>query len=190
MSLLDELKTVRDRRTSPRYPQWIVLMLVIMGTMSGRYGYRPLSRFVHRHQAALIEAMELPYERLPSLTTLRNVLIHLDYQELAEAFNRWAVETSLEPSSELPQQLATDGKAIKASLSDYSESYQNFASLVSMFNVNNGQVVALAPMHNKKDSEITVVRELLEQLQLTGVCVSLDALHTKKNGPVNRFTGK
>lgn len=182
MSLIDELKTVRDRRTAPRYPQWIVLMLVIMATMSGRYGYRPLARFVQRHQAGLIEALGLPYEKLPSLSTLRNILIHLDYEELAEAFNRWAVGTSLETPSKLPQQLATDGKAIKASLSNYSESYQNFASLVSMFNVNNGQVVGLAPMQNKKESEITVVRELLEQLQLTGVCISLDALHTKKNG--------
>lgn len=180
MSLIDELKTIRDRRTSPRYPQWIVLMLVIMATMSGRYGYRPLSRFVLRHQATLIEVMELPYERLPSLSTLRNILIHVDYSELAKAFNRWAVETSLDASTELPQQLATDGKAIKASLSNYDKSYQDFASLVSMFNVNNGQVVALAPMQNKKKSEITVVRELLEQLQLTGVCISLDALHTKK----------
>lgn len=180
MNLIDELKTVRDRRTSPQYPQWIVLVLAIMGTMSGRYGYRPLSRFVVRHQAAFIELMELPYERLPSLSTLRNILIHVDYTELAAAFNRWAVETSLEAPTELPQQLATDGKAIKASLSNYDKSYQDFASLVSMFNVENGQVVALAPMQNKKTSEIVVVRELLEQLQLTGVCISLDALHIKK----------
>lgn len=180
MSLIDELKTIRDRRTAPRYPQWIVLVLAIMGTMSGRYGYRPLSRFVSRHQAALIEQMELPYERLPSHSTLRNILIHLDYEELAEAFNRWALGVSLEAEAEFPQQLATDGKAIKASCSDYNKSYQNFASLVSMFNVNNGQVVALAPMQNKKTSEITVVRELLEKLQLSDVCISLDALHTEK----------
>lgn len=186
MSLIDELKTIRDRRTTPRYPQWIVLMLAIMGTMSGRYGYRPLSRFVSRHQAALIELLELPYERLPSLSTLRNILIHVDYEELAEAFNRWALGTSLETQSTVPKQLATDGKAIKASCSNYDKSYQDFASLVSMFNVNNGQVVALAPMHNKKTSEIAVVRDLLEKLQLTNVCISLDALHTEKNDSINR----
>lgn len=181
MSLIEELKSIRDRRTQPQYPQWIVLVLVIMGTMSGRYGYRPLSRFVRRHQAALIELMELPYERLPSLSTLRNILIHLDYQELSDAFNRWVLQSSCPTQTPgFPQQLATDGKAIKASLRDYDQSYQDFASLVSMFSVESGQVVALAPMHNKQTSEIFVVQQLLEQLELSEVCVSLDALHTKK----------
>ena len=179
MSLIDALKTIPDRRTKPRYPQWVILVLVIMGTMSKHYGYRSLSRFVSRHQAALLEIMELPHQRLPCRSTLRNVMIHLDYNALTVAFNGWgrALERCLYPKL---QQLATDGKAIKASLSDYSQSYQDFVSIVSMFNVATGQVVALAPMRNKQTSEILVVQQLLGQLQLTGVCISLDALHAQK----------
>ena len=179
MSLIDTLKTIPDRRTKPRYPQWVILVLVIMGTMSKHYGYRSLSRFVSRHQAALLEIMELPHQRLPCRSTLRNVMIHLDYNALTVAFNGWgrALERCLYPKL---QQLATDGKAIKASLSDYSQSYQDFISIVSMFNVATGQVVALAPMRNKQTSEVLVVQQLLGQLQLTGVCISFDALHAQK----------
>ena len=183
MSLLEELKSVRDRRTQPRYPQWVILVLVIMGTMSQCYGYRSLSRFVSRHQAALLELLELPHERLPCRSTLRNVMIHLDYEALTEAFNRWAIHSgalSESGDSEKLTHLATDGKAVKASVKDYSQSYQDFVSLVSMFNVATGQVVALAPRHDNQTSEVAVVRQLLEQLQLTEVCISLDALHTKK----------
>ena len=49
-----------------------------------------------------------------------------------------------------------------------------------MFNVETGQVVAVAPMLNQQTSEVLVVQQLLEQLQLAGVCISLDALHAQK----------
>lgn len=35
-------------------------------------------------------------------------------------------------------------------------------------------------MRNGQTSESVVVQELLEQLGLSGVCISLDALHTQK----------
>ena len=180
MNLIDALKSVRDRRTKPKYPQWIVLLLVIMATMSGRYGYRPLARFVHRHQQAVLEYLELPYDRLPSLTTLRRVMIHLDFEALTEAFNHWALSQETELEWKEPRHLATDGKAIKASVKDYDKSYQDFAVTVSMYCVKTGQVKALANLRHQETSEITVVQRLLEQLKLKGVCISLDALHAQK----------
>ena len=131
--------------------------MVIMCTMSKHYGYRALSRFVSRHQSALLEVMELLHERLPCRSTLRNVMIHLDYKALTVAFKGWAAIVGAMPQSETLQQLATDGKAIKASLRDYSQSYQDFVSIVSMFNL--ATVVALAPMRNKQTSEVWVVQQ-------------------------------
>lgn len=52
MSLIEHLKQVRDFRTQLRYELWVVLLLVIMGTMSGCTSYRALAEFVERHQAA------------------------------------------------------------------------------------------------------------------------------------------
>jgi hypothetical protein len=46
MSLIKHLQTIRDFRTQPDYPLWAVLLLVVMGTMSGCSGYRPLAAFV------------------------------------------------------------------------------------------------------------------------------------------------
>ena len=152
-------------------------MLVIMGTMSNCNGYRPLADFVLRHQSVLLELLKLPNQRLPSLSTIRRVMVRVDFESLTQAFNAWAQETF----APMPlEQIAIHGKSIKASLSDYDSSYQNFVSVVSGFSVAQGVVVGLESMRNHQTSEIKTVELLLEKLQSKGVCFSLDALHTQK----------
>jgi DDE_Tnp_1-associated len=53
MSLIEHLQKIRDFRTQPDYPLWVILVLVVMGTMSGCTGYRALADFVIRHQPSL-----------------------------------------------------------------------------------------------------------------------------------------
>lgn len=151
--------------------------LGIMGIMSGCTGYRALESFVERHQSALLELMELPYKRLPSFTTLRRIMIRISFVSLTRAFNAWAGETFTVTEGE---QLATDGKSIKASVRDYDKSYQDFVSVVSAFSVSQGVVVGLQSMHNRDTSEITTVQSLIEILNVHGACFTLDALHTQK----------
>jgi DDE_Tnp_1-associated len=176
MSLIEHLQQIPDFRTQPRYPLWVILLLVIMGTMSGAQGYRALEDFVQRHQSSLIELLELPYKRLPAFSTLRRIMVRLDFVVLTQAFNAWASETFVQPN----MQLATDGKGIKASVMDYDKSYQDFVNVVSAFSVQQGVVVRLEPMHNGHSSEIVTVQTLLAGLQLSGVCLTLDALHSQK----------
>lgn len=177
MSLIEHLQQIRDFRTQPRYPLWVVLLLVIMGTMSECLGYRALEDFVERHQKVLLELMELPHKRLPSYSTMRRVMVRIDFQALTQAFNAWATEAFAVAWAE---QVALDGKSIKASVKDYDNSYQDFVSVVSAFSVQQGVVVGLQTMHNREASEIVTVQSLLDVLQLKGVCFSLDALHTQK----------
>lgn len=177
MSLIHHLQQVSDYRTKPLYPLWVVMLLVIMGIMSGCTGYRALESFVERHQSALLELMELPYKRLPSFTTLRRIMIRISFVSLTRAFNAWAGETFTVTEGE---QLATDGKSIKASVRDYDKSYQDFVSVVSAFSVSQGVVVGLQSMHNRDTSEITTVQSLIEILNVHGACFTLDALHTQK----------
>jgi hypothetical protein len=153
-----------------------------MGTMSGCQGYRALEDFVERHQSVLLEVLQLPYKRLPSFSTLRRILVRVDFAALVRAFNAWAAEQF---PTQLSEQIALDGKGIKASVIDYDKSYQDFINVVSAFSVTQGVVVGLAAMRNGQTSEIATVQTLLEQLQLSGVCYSMDALHTQKNSAAN-----
>ena len=159
-----------------------MLLLVLMGTMSGCTGYRPLTDFVIRHQTELLSRLGLPRQRLPSLSTLRRIRVRVDFESFTQAFNAGAQERFAPAPG---AQLAIAGKSIKASVRDYEQSYQDFVSVVSAFSVAQGVVVGLETMRNQQTSEIKTVEVLLETLQLKGVCFSLDALHTPKNSGAN-----
>jgi DDE_Tnp_1-associated len=178
MNLIEHLQQVPDFRTQPRYPLWVILVLIIMGTMSGCTGYRALEDFVKRHRKDLLELMGLPQSRLPSYSTLRKAMVRVNFEAFTQAFNHWASETFGVSAEE---QIPVDGKSIKATVKDYDQPYQDFVSVVSAFSPAQGVVVGLQSMHNRDESEIVTVRTLLETLQLKGVCFSLDALHTQKN---------
>jgi len=177
MILIEHLQTIRACCTQPEYPLWVVLLLVVMGTMSGCTGYRPLADFVARHQTELLSLLTLPQPRLPSLSTLRRIMVRVNFESFTQAFNAWAQER-FAPAPGEP--LATDGKSIKASVRDYDQSYPAFVSVVSAFSVAQGVVVGLETLRNQQTSEIKTVEVLLKTMQLKGFCFSLDALHTQK----------
>jgi predicted transposase YbfD/YdcC len=104
-------------------------------------------------------------------------MIRINFVALTKAFNQWAAATFEVAAGE---QLATDGKSIKASVKDYDRSYQDFVSVVSAFSTSQGIVLGLEPMSNLSSSEIVTVQSLLEVLAVKGVCFSMDALHTQK----------
>ncbi|NEO44054.1 MAG: hypothetical protein F6K55_07915 [Moorea sp. SIO4A3] len=80
----------------------------------------------------------------------------------------------------LSEGLSVDGKSLKNTVSDYDKAQQNFMSLVSVFSQKRGKVVAVQEMVYKKVSEITVVRNLLESLDLKGYVFTIEALHCQK----------
>ncbi len=179
LSLITELTKVGDFRTTQgqRHPLWLVLLLIIMGTMSGCTGYRGLGDFVKRHKQSLIEILEIPKERVPSYSTIRRVMMRVNFEQLTQVFNTWANQYVQLGESEW---LATDGKSIKATVTNYSNAYQTFVSIVSMFNSKQGLVVGLQPMNSKQTSEIATVQNLILALDLQRVVLSFDALHCQK----------
>ena len=178
-SLIDYLKAIPDCRSQKgcRHPFWLVLLIIIMGIMSGYYGYRGFGRFVERHRRDLIKLLKIPKARVPSYSTIRRVMIKLDYQELEKAFNQWSKEYCNIPQSE---SIAIDGKSLKNTVNNYDNAEQNFISCVSAFSHQRGLILGIKFMENKRESEINVVRELIEILDLKGVIFTFDAL-VKKN---------
>ena len=76
--------------------------------------------------------------------------------------------------------LSADGKSLKSTLSDYSDSSQDFCSIVSMYVQKTGLTYAIADFRNKKVGESEIVRLLLPSIKDKGVILTLDALHTQK----------
>jgi hypothetical protein len=179
-NLIQSLQNIRDFRAAQgrRYPLWLILLLVVMGTISGCRSYYALEDFGVRHYGAVSKQLGLTVTRLPSDTTFRRILQKLDFQVLVQQFEQWANSTfSTEPS----EWVAIDGKSIKGTVIEHRTAYQNFVSLVSVYSSQLGVVLATQQFESKKSSELTVVQTLLESLQLERVVFTLDALHCQKN---------
>lgn len=85
VNLIQSLQEIKDFRTSRgrRYPLWLILLLVVMGTISGCRSYYALEDFGARHYGAVSEQLGLTVTRLPSDTTFRRIL---HYRSI---FKRW-----------------------------------------------------------------------------------------------------
>ena len=180
VNLIESLQEIKDFRTSRgrRYPLWLILLLVIMGTISGCRSYYALEDFGERHYQAVSEQLGLTVTRLPSDTTFRRILQKLDFQSLAEQFRQWASYTiDVQPQ----EWLAIDGKSIKGTVTEPGTAYQNFVCLVSLYSSLQGVVLATQQFESKQNSELKVVQTMLEALHLEGVILTMDALHCKKN---------
>jgi hypothetical protein len=178
--LVKHLQQVRDRRSrqGQRYPLWLLLLLSILGVMSGAQGYQALEDFGVRHYAELCQYLGVSLARMPSDTTLRRMFRHVDFAQLVDKFNTWATQTD----SPLPQEwFGVDGKSIRGTVQDGWESYQNFVAVVSVYSHQRRIVLGQQPYQNKQQSEITVVQQLLAQLDITGGVFTMDALHAQKN---------
>jgi predicted transposase YbfD/YdcC len=172
------LKEVPDPRKArgSRDELWQILLIIIMGIMSGQKGYRELERFVERHRRSLIKLLALKQGTAPSYSTLRRIMMNVDYTKLNGAFNSWAQEQTIATGAAI----AGDGKSLRNTVSNADNNQQNFISMVSLFSQEQGVVVATAIMENKKESEICVIQQLLSQLKLENHVFTMDALHCQK----------
>ena len=92
-NLLEQLQQVPDYRhiRGRRHELWLVLFVILLGAMTGYWGYRPLEDFTKIHKQSLIELLNLNETiKFPSYSTFRRVLKTVDFQPLTDLFNNWA----------------------------------------------------------------------------------------------------
>jgi hypothetical protein len=81
-----------------------------MAVVAGNRGFLAIDDWVKANAEALIELFDLEKERLPSYSTLRRVLMQVDYQQYATCISQFL---NVEP---LPgETIALDGKVLKGS---------------------------------------------------------------------------
>ncbi len=180
MTFIEALQTVPDYRAKRgrRYQLWVILLLIVLGTLNGCTSYQALEEFAARHYAALVTHLQLSCSRLPSDSTIRRAMMGVDFTQLATAFTQWAA-----PLVEADEAgwFAVDGKALNGSIVAPCEAHQQFINLVSVFSHARGLTVATDAYHSHQDSEIATVERLLGALNLEAVRYTLDAAHCQKN---------
>jgi hypothetical protein len=183
-ALVEQLKTIPDwrRGRAVQYPLWLMLLLTLLGVMSGYSSLRGLADFMERHQQEVADYFRLSKAKLPKYPTIREMVQKVDASAVAWVFQRWAKATT---RVEAGDALALDGKALGSTVVDQDGSGQDFVMVVSACVQSWAGVIGQIGFHNGEASEIGAVRQLLEQLDLKGVWVTLDALHAQKNGGTN-----
>jgi hypothetical protein len=179
---LAEIEAPR-RLQGQRYNSVSILLIIIMGILRSRYGYREIGRFCKLNESTLIEYFGFNNKKVPSHVTIRAFILTADFASIQKAFHKW---TQHYVPIEKGEWISIDGKSIRSTVSDCCNEYQNFVSLVSLFSSKREQVLHVEKLENKKGHEGKTVEDLLDILDLKDVIFTLDALHCKKNSKQNR----
>lgn len=178
-ALVGQLKTIPDwrRGSAVQHPLWLMLLMTLLGVMSGYSSLRGLADFMARHHQEVADYFQLGKTKPPSYPTIREMAQSVNASAVAVVFQTWVQRTAPVAVGEA---VAIDGKALGSTMQDAHGVGQDFVMVVSACVQSWAGVVGHLSFHTGKSSEIGAVRQLLEQLDFCGVWVTLDALHCQK----------
>jgi DDE_Tnp_1-associated len=181
-NLVEVLQSIKDHRKArgQRYPLWLLLLTAILAVLSGAKSLRGLERFSQRHFLTLCQRLNVSVnpQRTPADSTFRLVFEQVDLQAVQWALCVWSERQSRDSERE---SLICDGKAARGSVISLAGKVQNFISIISAYCPQQGLVVAQASYPYREDCEQHALQRLLKTLDLEGVLIQADALHTQKN---------
>lgn len=177
--LISFLKAIPDGRyrRGVRYPQWFLLLVAVLGILSGCRSSRDLEAFAKRHREALNQALGLNFKRWPSDATFLYLFNKAHLQEFGEVLQAWMISQIPGGTGGLDQ-LVCDGKTLRGSASLTDEGSHHFVAQVTVYARALGVALAQKTYDTHESSERTALKELLSTLDLDGVLIQADALHT------------
>ncbi|MEG4964164.1 MULTISPECIES: ISAs1 family transposase [unclassified Microcoleus] len=146
---LKKVNTPR-KKLGKRHPLWLILLLVILGSMFGCLGYRDIESFAKSHQKLLVKTFHLTTDRVPSYSSIRRAMMLVKTSDLIDAFNQW--DSQLTTSIDLTDWVSIDGKCLRSTCQNSQTNSQNSVSIVSLFSHDSGFVLRVQKIENKKSS--------------------------------------
>ena len=180
-ALQSQLDTLDDPRRGQgkRHRQGLVLLIVLLATISGYLGYRAMEDFLTKDQAQLLTLFQPEKGRMPSYSTIRRVLMGVDFQQFTQIYKNWiAHHLPRQPESAGAQLdwMSVDGKSLRGTASP---DYVHLVSIFSSFD----KVVLDTGKVDKKSNEIPLVQRMIAESGLKEVIYTMDALHCQKKRP-------
>jgi hypothetical protein len=181
LEILEAFADLPDVRqaSGKRHQMTLCLALFTLAVTAGNRGFLAIGDWLNSYRQDLLELFNPPKQRLPSYSTIRRVLLNVDYQAYSAALARFF---EVDP---LPgETLAVDGKVLRGSYqleTDNPDSPPHPAiQLVSAYLVERGLI--LEPYQvDSKTNEIKALPEFIKHLAVKGVVFAFDAISTQKN---------
>lgn len=175
-SLFAFLMRVADPRHArgKQYPLELLLVLILLAKLCGENTPSGIADWV-AYRVDKLEAMKLlPQKKAPCHMTYRRVLQRIVSPEELEGLLSEYHQTCLKKNKELVFSL--DGKTVRGTI-PIGES--RGTHLLSLYVPEQGLVLMEAQV-DQKENEIVVAPEILKQVNLEGVIVMADAMHTQR----------
>lgn len=175
-TIFKDLKDTR-RGQGQRYDLEGFLVSVILGVLSGANSYRKLHTFMESKLESLKEHIGIKWKKAPAYATIRYIIKGLDGEGLEECFRKYSLEIAeLDESKNIF--LSLDGKAVRGSFDHFEdkEAIQVFSGFITGKNI----IIAHEVIEGKKENEIPVLQRLVKDIDISGMILTLDALHCQK----------
>ena len=181
LDLISYLKAIPDARMrrGVRIPAWYLLLVAVLGIMSGCQSLPDLERFAIRHHSVLDEALGIELRRPPSDSAFRYFFRQVDVAALSAAIRDWTIAQIPGGAADLDQ-LVCDGKTLRGSIVPTAGGGSAFIAQVTLYSAALGLAIAQACYATGENHERAVLKQLLGELDLGGVLIQADALHTQK----------
>lgn len=180
LAIVDAFRALPDPRRGAgrRHDQALCIALFTLAVSAGCRGFLAISDWLDSYRAELLSLFQPPKDRFPSYSTIRRVLLTLDYTAYSLCLAKFF---EIEP---LPgETVALDGKLLRGSYTldtpaSTTESHRAI-QLVTVYVVERGLILPIQPV-DKKSNEITALPPVLKALAQRGVVFAFDALNTQK----------
>jgi DDE_Tnp_1-associated len=173
-----DLPDVR-RGAGKRHEQALCLALFTLSISAGCRGFLAISDWLTSYQSELLELFKPAKLRLPSYSTIRRVLLNIDYKAYSNCLANFF---QVEPVT--GETIAVDGKVLRGSYNletcaSTAESHPAI-QLVTVYVVERGLILPIQPV-DCKTNEIKALPPIITALAQKGVVFAFDALNTQKN---------
>jgi predicted transposase YbfD/YdcC len=197
LSLVDALSEVPDPRKARgiRHAVSAILLLGACAVLTGARSFAAIAEYAHDTGRVLLERLGVG-EVVPHESTIRRVLQDLDPDAVEAAMRSWALaqladRTAPEgvPVREQRRVLALDGKTVRGAhiptdagtdRGDGGDGGYRQPHLVSVLDQGSGAVLGQVAVA-EKGSEVAAFTTLLDELDLTDVLITADAVHTNRS---------
>ena len=181
LDLISYLKAIPDARMrrGVRIPAWYLLLVAVLGILSRCQSLRDLERFAIRHHSVLTAALGIELRRSPSDSAFRYFFHQVDVAALCTAIRDWTIAQIPGGAADL-EQLICDGKTLRGSYEPTAGGGSAFIAQVTLYSAALGVAISQACYATGENHERAVLRQLLGELDLEGVLIQADALHTQK----------
>ena len=172
-----DLPDVR-RGEGRRHEQALCLALFTLSVSAGCRGFLAINDWLGSYRMELLELFHPAKSRLPSYSTIRRVMLKLDYQDYSRCLRQFF---QIEPVA--GETIAMDGKVLRGSYNrstnaSTTESHPAI-QLVTVYVVERGLILPIQPV-DSKSNEIKALPPVIKELAQRGVVFAFDAINTQK----------